>query len=38
MNIIIDDLDDEALQFPNQDNLPLSWLDSIIKRYAGNLE
>ena len=35
---IIDDLSDGALRLPNNDNLPLSWLDSILERYSRELK
>ena len=35
---IIDDLNDGALRSPSQSNLPLSWLDSILERYSGELK
>ncbi len=31
---IIDDLNDGALMMPNQNNLPLSWLDNILDHYS----
>lgn len=31
---IIEDLGEGVLSLPDQDNLPLSWLDSILKRYS----
>ncbi len=35
---IIDDLNDGALRSPSQSSLPLSWLDSILERYSGELK